>query len=170
MRQHLENVGRRGESGLQLVLAQTLRAFLEPLAVIKVPAETNQPETEDTLRHGPADVVLIPGLVPVPRQQVAHVHQETDRDPGQGAAQCEEGEVGEEYRVERVSDALAYHPVRQQEAGEEEVEMLSVLVSPGNTVVLRLNVEESSEDLLRQQSSAIKNQLWHTKPRWFLMA
>ena len=161
MRQHLEYVGRRGQSCLQLVLAQTLGVFLESLPVIEVPAEANQPETEDTLRHGPANVVLLPGLVPVPGQQVGHVHQEADGDPGHGAAQAEEGEVGEEYRVERVSDALAYHPVRQQEAGEEEVEMLSVLVSPGNTVVLHLDVEESSEDLLRQQSSAIKNQFGH---------
>lgn len=131
MRQHLENVGRCRQSCLQLVLAQTLRVFLESLAVIEVPAETNQPQTEDTLGHRPADVVLLPGLVPVPGQQVGHVDQEADRDPGQRAAQTEEGEVGEEDGVERVGDPLAYHPVGQQEAGEEECEVLSVGVPPG---------------------------------------
>ena len=91
---------------VQLVLAETLGVLLQSLPVIQVPAKSYQPEAEDALRHGPADVVLVPGLVPVSGQEVGHVDQEAEDHGGQAASQTQVGQIGEEYRVEIVSDSI----------------------------------------------------------------
>ena len=49
---------------------------------------------------------------------------------------------------------------------------LDVIKSRIQVRLLHLGVEDCSEEMLRQKSNAIKNQLGHPKltPRWFFMA
>ena len=64
MGEHLEDIRRGGQCCLLLVLAETVWVLLHPRPVIQIPAEPDESQTEDTLRHRPANVIFLLGNIP----------------------------------------------------------------------------------------------------------
>jgi len=125
VREHLEETGWLPEGWLQLVLGEKLLPLEPgPLPVVAVEGQSYEPEGEDTVGHGPADVVARGLGEVVAHQEVAEVEDEGEDNRGEGAPSQGQDDVGGEYRVNGMEKGPAKHPNGGNKTCEEEVKVL----------------------------------------------